>query len=64
MEHGKECFKTRRAARQVNNQFHDRHRSVYTCTETGFFHIGGLPTSVVRGSVTRKEIYEDNEEAA
>jgi hypothetical protein len=56
--HDKKCLPTRKEARQLAaKQFSDHHMSVYRCDETNFYHVGGLPESVIRGTITRGEIY-------
>lgn len=57
--HAKQCFRTRGDARQRSDQFHDKHRSVYRCWETNFWHTGTLADPVISGEVTRDEIYRE-----
>jgi hypothetical protein len=56
--HGKYCWETKRGARQfTTKQTTTHHVSVYKCDETGLYHVGGVPRSVLRGTITRGEIY-------
>jgi hypothetical protein len=57
---GKRTYKDRKRARNAAKTRHPgEHLGAYACPEGDGWHLGHLPKDVVKGRITRGEIYDD-----
>lgn len=55
--HEKLLYLGRKAARQAA-RLHVEHKGTYVCDfNSGLYHVGGLPEAVLRGRLTRDQVY-------
>lgn len=61
---GKRTYATGKLAKRAAKLLHDTHRDAYPCESGTGWHIGRIPTAVLRGDFTRSEWREQIATAA